>query len=107
MLQWEHTKSVLGWAKPQWDDFSVSTFIPIKQQHPSNDATQMPELKTQVLSGLVLIAANWCINTSRHMWCVCVIHGEQRGLSSVSVVGHKLSALFSCTKEHSDANTLI
>ena len=43
----------------------------------------MPELQTQVLNGLVLIAANWCSDTWRHMW-VCVHGSENRGDSEVS-----------------------
>ncbi len=80
------------WLRPSWDrqepagmTFSVAVLILIIQEHTSDNATQMPELKTQVLSGLVLIAANWSSNTSRHTVCgLCLL---QRGLSSVFVLG--------------------
>ena len=66
------TETLLGQMRAQWDGFSVPALILIIQQHTSDNATQMPELQTQVLSGLVLIAANWCSNTSRHIWSVCI-----------------------------------
>lgn len=72
------TETLLGQTRACWDGFSVPALILIIQQHTSDNAAQMPELQTQVLSGLVLIAANWCSNTSRHMWRVC-INSENRG----------------------------
>lgn len=76
---WERgNETLLGQTRARWDGVSVPALILIIQQHTYDNATQMPELQTQVLSGLVLIAANWCSNTSRHMWSVC-INGENRG----------------------------
>lgn len=69
MIQ-ENTQTLLGRTRARRDGVSVPALILIIQQHTSDNAAQMPELQTQVLSGLVLIAVNWCSNTSRHMWPV-------------------------------------
>lgn len=71
---WErdNTEALPGQTRARWDGLSVPALILIIQQHTSDNAAQMPELQTQVLGGLVLIAANWCSNTSRHMRSVCI-----------------------------------
>lgn len=59
-----HTNSV------RRDGDSVLALILIIHQHTSDNSAQMPEIQAQVLSRRVLIAANWCSNTSRHMCTV-------------------------------------
>lgn len=66
-----NTQGLLRQASARRDGVSVPALILIIQQHTSDNAAQMPELQTQVLAGLLLIAVNWCSNTSRHMWLVC------------------------------------
>lgn len=64
----------LGWTGVRGDGDGVPALIPIIQ-HTSDNAAQMPELRTQVLGGLVLIAANWRSNTSRRAGVVAGTEG--------------------------------
>lgn len=68
----KNTETLERYTRAQRNGFSAPAFILIIQQHTSDNAAQMPELQTQVLGGLVLIAANWCSNTSRHICSVCI-----------------------------------
>lgn len=75
----------MGRRKDSWDDSSTwsdkttTYFFLIKQP-------RCQSWEPQVLSGWVLIAANWCSNTSRHMWVWVYCCRDQRGMWSISVL---------------------
>lgn len=75
-------------------------------QHTSNNAAQMSELQVQVFSGLVLIAANWCRNTSRHMWCVYIMVREEGIVNCFSAMMIKWSrgSVFCCDELNHQQN---
>lgn len=101
------SETLLGQSGARRDSFSVPALILIIQKHTSDNAAQMPELRTQVLSGLVLIAVNWCSNTSRHIWSACITartEGIVKCFTATTVCDYPAALCLIMTDKRTDCN---